>query len=93
MTEPTFQQHLWADFTAQWPEPDDLTLRYGGAGPGHRAVSHRLQWGGDVGLCAPTARTRSGQDRGDNHRPGAVERRDLAFGGHTGLRSIRSARL
>jgi hypothetical protein len=32
MIEPTFQQHLWADFAAHRSEPDDPTLCYGDAG-------------------------------------------------------------
>ena len=32
MSESTFQRQLWASFTNQRPEPDDLALRYGGAG-------------------------------------------------------------
>ncbi|MGA9348572.1 MAG: hypothetical protein WBW48_07185 [Anaerolineae bacterium] len=32
MSRLTFQQCLRANFTTQRPEPDDPTLRYGGAG-------------------------------------------------------------
>lgn len=40
MTKPTFQQLLWADFTTQRPEPDDPTLRYGGAGRSEDKLRH-----------------------------------------------------
>jgi hypothetical protein len=40
MTELTFQQLLWADFTAQRPEPDEPTLHYGGAGRSEDKLRH-----------------------------------------------------
>jgi type III restriction enzyme len=40
MTESTFQQCLWAEFIAQRPEPDDPTLRYGGAGRSEDKLRH-----------------------------------------------------
>ena len=40
MTEPTFQQRLWAAFTAQRPEPDDEALRYGGSGRSEEKLRH-----------------------------------------------------
>lgn len=40
MSETTFQQLLWAEFTAQRPEPDDPTLRYGGAGRSEEKLGH-----------------------------------------------------
>ena len=40
MSETTFQQILWAEFTAQRPEPDDPTLRYGGAGRSEEKLRH-----------------------------------------------------
>jgi type III restriction enzyme len=40
MTESTFQQRLWAEFIAQRPEPDDPTLRYGGAGRSEDKLRH-----------------------------------------------------
>jgi hypothetical protein len=40
MTELTFQQRLWAEFIAQRPEPDDPTLRYGGAGRSEDKLRH-----------------------------------------------------
>jgi hypothetical protein len=32
MQTPIFQQHLWAAFTTQRPDPDDPVLGYGGSG-------------------------------------------------------------
>ena len=40
MSECAFQQLLWAEFTAQRPEPDDPTLRYGGAGRSEEKLGH-----------------------------------------------------
>ena len=40
MTQPIFQQHLWATFTAQRPEPDDPALRYGGSGRSEDELRH-----------------------------------------------------
>jgi len=40
MSQTTFQQLLWADFTAQRPEPDDLASRYGGAGRSEDKLRH-----------------------------------------------------
>jgi hypothetical protein len=40
MSESAFQQRLWAAFTAQRPEPDDPTLRYGGAGRSEDKLCH-----------------------------------------------------
>jgi hypothetical protein len=40
MTEPTFQQRLWAEFTAQRPDPDDSALRYGGSGRSEDKLRH-----------------------------------------------------
>ena len=36
----TFQSFLWAEFTAQRPEPDDPALRYGGAGRGEEKLRY-----------------------------------------------------
>jgi len=40
MTESTFQQHLWAAFTAHCPEPDHPALRYGDAGCSEERLRH-----------------------------------------------------
>ena len=40
MTELTFQQRLWIEFTTQRPEPDDEALRYGGTGRSEDKLRH-----------------------------------------------------
>ena len=40
MSHTGFQQHLWAAFTAQRPEPDDPALRYGSAGRSEDKLRH-----------------------------------------------------
>ena len=40
MSETTFQQQLWAAFTAQRLEPDDEALRYGGSGRSEDKLRH-----------------------------------------------------
>jgi len=47
MTTATLQQRLWAAFAAQHPEPDDPTLRYGGAGRGEEKLRHD-----DIVVCS-----------------------------------------
>ncbi len=40
MTELTFQQGLWADFTTQRPEPGDEVPCYGGTGRSEDKLRH-----------------------------------------------------
>ena len=40
MTEVSFQERLWVNFTTQRPEPDDPTLRYGGSGRSEDKLRH-----------------------------------------------------